>query len=375
MIRTRSNQTTETRTYSQIDGVKTISILELVNEKAEADSIAAIIEKLIGGTGFHAVDTGKIDNANLFKPQSYSDFAVLYRTHDQSRILADRLERSGIPIQIASRDKALNQIGLAELVSLLKIVEGCGSYSDYNKAFSSLLPGVGKKTLNRFSDWCLTNKFSLQEGLTKVRRFPVPGIKASKQHMLNDFCNRLKEFEKKLIGLTVDSKLRQLFEISGLARLVENNGSFQEALNNLLALACDFGENTRDFFAMTALHTDSDTYTSRAEKVSLMTMHAAKGLEFPVVFIAGCEQDFIPFKRSTGESIDIAEERRLFYVAMTRAMDRLYFTRARKRRIFGRTEHRKLSPFVGDIENHLKKDDSPQIKEKKRKDDKQLRLF
>ena len=107
-----------------------------------------------------------------------------------------------------------------------------------------------------------------------------------------------------------------------------------------------------------------------------MTMHAAKGLEFAVVFIAGCEQDYIPYKRHDHEQADMAEERRLFYVAMTRAMERLYLTRAKERRIFGKSEPRTRSPFVADIENQLKKDETPQQKKmKERAEQKQLKLF
>jgi superfamily I DNA/RNA helicase len=147
-----------------------------------------------------------------------------------------------------------------------------------------------------------------------------------------------------------------------------------EALDNLVAFSKRFGSNTTDFFTHVALHTDTDAYVSRAEKVSLMTLHAAKGLEFPVVFISGCEQDYIPLQRSADDVTDIQEERRLFYVAMTRAMERLYLTGASKRRIYGCVESRSLSPFVSDIEARLKKVESPQ-KKKKKTDQQQLTLF
>jgi superfamily I DNA/RNA helicase len=108
-----------------------------------------------------------------------------------------------------------------------------------------------------------------------------------------------------------------------------------------------------------------------------MTMHAAKGLEFPVVFITGCEENLIPFKRGENRQTDLEEERRLFYVAMTRAKERLYLTRAKKRRIFGKIEDRFLSPFVADIENRLKLDETPRLKKRKKKgsDQMQLKLF
>jgi DNA helicase-2/ATP-dependent DNA helicase PcrA len=154
--------------------------------------------------------------------------------------------------------------------------------------------------------------------------------------------------------------------------------NLKEALKTLLIRAEQFGRQTEEFLASLALQTDTDAYTVQAEKVSLMTMHAAKGLEFPVTFISGCEQGFIPFQSMSGElsQEDIEEERRLFYVAMTRAMERLYFTHARKRRIYGHLESRSLSPFVADIETRLKMDESPNLKKKKKKtDQKQLSLF
>ena len=136
----------------------------------------------------------------------------------------------------------------------------------------------------------------------------------------------------------------------------------------------EFGANIGAFLSAAALQTDTDTYQDKSEKVSLMTMHAAKGLEFPVVFIAGCEDGWIPQKHS---DTDLNEERRLFYVAMTRAKEQLYFTGAKHRLIFGKRVSRKLSPFVADIEKQLRVHEKG--KPKKNKKDKesqvQLKLF
>jgi DNA helicase-2/ATP-dependent DNA helicase PcrA len=104
-------------------------------------------------------------------------------------------------------------------------------------------------------------------------------------------------------------------------------------------------------------------------------MHAAKGLEFPVVFVAGCETGFIPFKRSDKESTDIDEERRLFYVAMTRAKERLYLTCAKKRKIYGKSEKRTLSPFVGEIEERLRTHEEHAFRQKKKNGHTQMKLF
>ncbi len=364
------------RTFSQIDGVKTISILELATEKAEADAIGRIITRQIGGTGFHSIDTGTVTDANLAQARSYSDFAVLYRTHAQHQALADAFIKQGIPFQIASREKVLNSAGLPELRSFLKIIEGIGGFFDLEAIIQFAIPGFGTRALGHFKNWCLQNRFSLREGLRKAVRFPIPGLQAPKQQLLNEFFNQVNQFKSDLSPLPVAEKLRHLEKNTRVAHLLNKDAASREAFAGLVLMADRFGSNSADFFAATALHTDTDAYAHQVEKVSLMTMHAAKGLEFAVVFIAGCEKDFLPFKRSDTEPADVAEERRLFYVAMTRAMERLYLTRAKKRRIYGQSQPRTLSPFVIEIENQLKRDETPIPKKKKvETDDRQLKLF
>ena len=365
VIKDHRIQSSDIRTYSEIEGVKTISILELVHEKAEAECIARIIEQQIGGTGFHSIDTGTVKDANLAKPYSYCDFAVLYRTHGQHRAIAEIFEKSGIPFQIASRETVLDPAGLPELISYLKIIEGNGGFFDHDKILKIALPGLGKKALDQFKNWCFQNRFSLQEGLIKVHRFPIPGMASAKQQKLNDFSNHILRYKTELAGLSVADKLRFLQKNTPLSGMLNDDVPIQEAFARLLDYAGRFNGNTTDFFAATALHTDTDTYAPTIERVSLMTLHASKGLEFPVVFIAGCEQTLIPYRKPDSEDNDIREERRLFYVAMTRAMERLYLTHAKKRRIHGRRFDRNLSQFVEDIETQLKIDESPRLKKKK----------
>ncbi len=364
------------RTYSQIDGVKAISILELSTEKAEAETIGRIITQLIGGTGFHSIDTGTVTDANLAQSRSYSDFAVLYRTHAQHRALADVFDKQGIPFQVASRENALNQAGLPELISFLKIIEGDGGFFDLDNIVKLAIPGWGLSALGRFKDWCLQNRFALAEGLKKALRFPVPGLRASRQQVLNDFSNQISQYKMDMSAMPVADRLRYLEKNTRLSGMFNKDTAIRQAFAGLIEFARQFNSDRTEFFAAVALHTDTDVYTYRIEKVSLMTMHASKGLEFPVVFIAGCERGFIPFKPHGREQADMAEERRLFYVAMTRAMERLYLTRAKKRRIYGQTEPRVLAPFVTDIENQLKRDETPLPKKKKEgTDPKQLMLF
>lgn len=365
VIKNHRLQPSEKRTYSEIRGVKRISILELANEKVEAECIARVIEQLIGGTGFHSVDTGTVKDANLEKPYSYCDFAVFYRTHEQHRVIAEIFEKRGIPFQIASRETVLDQAGVPELISYLKIIEGCGGFFDHDKIQKLALPGLGQKASDQFKNWCFQNRLSLEAGLIKVNRFPIPGMASAKQQKLTDFSDYISRCRTELSGASVVDKLEFLQKNTRLSGLLSQDARAQEAFTRLLDFAKHFDGSAVDFLAATALHTDTDAYAPEIERVSLMTMHASKGLEFPVVFIAGCEETLIPHRLPDREENDLPEERRLFYVAMTRAMERLYLTRAKKRRVHGRQLDRNLSQFVEDIENQLKIDESPNPKQKK----------
>ena len=367
-----------TRAYSQMDGAKTVSILELNSGKAEALAIARIIAQLVGGTGFHSIDTGQVADANLVSARSYADFAVLARTNHLLKIIGDVFEQDGIPFQIASRQNSLKSWGLAELISLLSVVEGYGSDVDLDNCLALFSAGLNKKAADHFKSWCYSKKFSQQQGFTNAKRFPIPGLSRTLQQKLIDFTDKMAGIKNETAAMKVAEKLRYLAQIPQFTPLVNTEPQSQEAFKNLLRLSENFSDNAVEFLANAALYTDTDAYLPLAEKVALITMHAAKGLEFPVVFIAGCEDNLIPLKREGSkqdEPIDMAEERRLFYVAMTRAMERLYLTRSKKRSVYGKLLSRTHSPFLADIENRLKKDDSPQIKKKKTSEQQQLKLF
>jgi superfamily I DNA/RNA helicase len=367
----------DARTYSTIDGVKSIKILELASGKSEARAIANTIGQQVGGSGFHSIDTGQVADANLVSARSYADFAVLVRTHRQLNIIAEVFLQEGVPFQVASRKNWLERWGLAELMSLLSVVEGYGSDLDLNNCLSLYAVGLNKNGSDQFKSWCYSKKFSQQKGLDNARRFPVPGLNRVQQQKLIDFGETLAGIKNETIGMNIAEKLQHLSRIPQLAAIMGTARQSREAFDNLLTLAEDYDTDMAAFLTTASLHTDTDVYSSRAEKVALMTMHAAKGLEFPVVFIAGCEDDVIPLNHASSRQADPGEERRLFYVAMTRAMQQLYLTRAKKRSVYGKLLTRRPSPFLADIKSRIKKDETPQKKsaKKKKKHQKQLKLF
>ncbi len=366
---------TRSRIYSQAGGAKTISVIETGSEKAEAVAVGKTIEYLIGGIGFHSLDFGSVDNQQQITHRSFSDFAVLFRTADQSRIFSEVFDAAGIPYQIVSRKNIFNAKGVSELISLLKTIEGSGCYADFERTIDLTQTNISKQSMEIFKSWCYKNNLTISSAIDNARRFPVSGMSKNRQIRLCEFLDGFLSMKKKIKGLTVEKKLIFLAESTKLSEIINSSPKAEEAINRLIDLSRTLDNNISDFFSMTALQTDTDTYTAKAEKVAFMTMHAAKGLEFPVVFVAGCESGFIPFKRSDKDSTDIDEERRLFFVAMTRAKERLYLTCAKKRKIYGKTEKRTLSPFVGEIEEHLRTHEEPALGKKRKDGHTQMKLF
>jgi superfamily I DNA/RNA helicase len=184
------------------------------------------------------------------------------------------------------------------------------------------------------------------------------------------FARRLDALRAETAGRGTGEVLARIAAEPGIASLMDGEEA-QEAMARLLELAGTpgYGRDRCAFLDQAALQRDTDLYHPHAEKVALISMHAAKGLEFPVVFVAGCEDGLIPFR--TAE--DREEERRLLYVAMTRARQRLLLTRARRRRVFGKSEDREMSPFVKDIEARWLENESPGSAARRGPD--QLKLF
>jgi superfamily I DNA/RNA helicase len=196
------------------------------------------------------------------------------------------------------------------------------------------------------------------------------GIK--RQKALYVFLVWLDKVEKTVKGMTVENKLRSLSEQLSIQGHLNENRTLASSFDRLLDISRPFGEDSHAFVHGAALESDTDAYDSRAETVSLMTLHAAKGLEFPIVFITGCEDGLIPFHHP---DTHIDEERRLFYVAMTRAKERLYLTMATNRRIYGKKTPRSVSPFVADIEQQFRKHENTPAKKIKPDAPVQMNLF
>ncbi|MEW6327148.1 MAG: UvrD-helicase domain-containing protein [Thermodesulfobacteriota bacterium] len=301
--------------WSGIHGERWLTIAQLPTEKAEAEFVVKSIEMEVRGISHFSMESRKIDTSEEGGERSFSDFAVLYRINEQGKALEEAFIRSGIPSQRVVKEKIVDRKGTAQLLFCLRMLgpSGCG--------------------LDR---------------LEFFNRKRIQGLK-----------DGLNELKIALKGKTVREKLERIYEGVDLFRNLSKEAEFQEDVRYLLSFSERFGDNVSDFLTQLALQGEADLYDPRAEKVTLMTLHAAKGLEFPVVFITGCEEGLIPYQYNKDTQPDISEERRLFYVGLTRAQEKLFLSYARKRLLFGTKSSQKVSPFLQDIGQDLKKYETP----------------
>lgn len=316
-----------------------LEIYQATTYKAEAEYVIHQIEKMVGGTSYFSLDSGRVSNDEQ-TDRSFGDFAVLYRLGAQSQALVEAFQRSGIPYQTISAVSFYERKEIKEVLSYLWFI--------YNPD-SEFLRRQVKKNFGKIIEL-------LEELRMSFENWTVSGL----IEKIRDFIstNTLHGGEENQTSL--DS-----------ARL-------DELIHKLVLKANPFENHLKDFLESTALQKETDEYDQRADHVTLMSLHASKGLEFPVVFIIGCEENLIPYKREN-KPFDLEEERRLFYVGLTRAKEKLILTSSKTRFLFGKTLENSPSRFLNDIESALKefKKSEPYKRkdEKKKEESEQLGLF
>ncbi|MCP4763541.1 MAG: ATP-dependent helicase, partial [archaeon] len=170
-----------------------------------------------------------------------------------------------------------------------KITSKHGTYADMERVIQLIGTGIGKKTIESFKKWCFKKNFALNEALVNVRRFPVHGMNKSSQLKLDEFLIYILGLETEMEQMSVEQRLIYLKEnVKKIEVIITGNNNTKEIYSKLKEISLKYENNVSEFFKMISLQEDIDTYEFKDEKVALMTMHAAKGLEFPVVFVAGC---------------------------------------------------------------------------------------
>jgi len=359
--------------FSGIQGHSNITLLERENELGEAGAVAKTIGRLIGGTGYHSRDSDGIDPGDDTQ-WGFADFAVLFRTREQANLLGQEFTRAGVPWQMVSRHP-LFEGRIAQVLATFRAFEGCGGFEDLETVCRRLPFGIRAATLTHFKNWCLESGQTLTAAIEATAHCPIPGLSRLQQEGLVHTFGQMVEWRRQTRDLPVCERLVRLMDTPQLSLQAQDipvGGDDLPVWDRIQKVAEEAGAHTDLFLASLNALEDTDLYQQRAQRVSLMTMHSAKGIEFPIVFICGCEDGLIPFHREGKHDGNPEEERRLFYVAVTRARERLYLTRARRRVIHGRLVSTALSPFVVGIDAVLCR---PEKESCGRRIQKQLPLF
>jgi superfamily I DNA/RNA helicase len=289
-------------------------------------------------------------------------------------VIIKTLEKAGIPCQWVDRKSVLDHPGVKSVISVFKLLCDRGIFNDLQATAGLFNSSLSKQSIEILKSWAYHKKLSLTEALVQSCRLPIPQLGRARQQQLFAFSGRFSHFKKKIDGLSVPETVEWLLQKTPLRRKYSEDPSFGRGITHLLETGNAYQKDSAGFLAATALSKDSDLYDHRVEKVSLITMHSAKGLEFQIVFIAGCEDGLIPYRSDTRPT-DMEEERRLFYVALTRAKRHLFLTTADHRRVNGHIQPQRVSPFLEDIDSRYKSVSFPGKKKTKKSTQEQRSLF
>ena len=290
---------------------------------------------------------------------AFKDFAVLYRTNAQSRMLEQTMMREGLPYNIVGGTKFYDRKEVKDVLAYLTLVCNPNDNIALKRIINFPVRGIGEKSITIFNDLALEKGISLFDSLKSCRDIKLRG---KQQDSIENFYLSINKFHDLLETLDCKELLRVLLEEFNIENYYKNNPAEQDRYNNIqeLKLSIDrFAEKSngslKEFLQEISLYTDLDDWDDKKNSVTLMTIHGSKGLEFSTVFVTGLEQGLFPLIRMDDDVDQLEEERRLFYVAVTRAMERVYLLNAKYRRKFGalNTSSFVQSQFLDEIDKDV----------------------
>ena len=295
----------------------------------------------------------------------YDDFAILYRTNAQSRVMEENLLKSNIPFRLVGGQRFFERLEIKDLLAYLRLIVNPQDDLSFRRIVNSPKRGIGATSLDKLNDFASMHQFSLLEASSQTALSPLSG-KAAKA--LEKFAEMIEDLRKMQEFLSISEFVEQVIEKTGYLASLEQQHTMEadariENIQEFISVAKQFEQDRLEeeseespllqFLTDLSLVSDVDSDEGDGRMVTLMTLHAAKGLEFPVVFIIGLEEGIFPSLRSIMEHDDVEEERRLAYVGITRAEQKLYLTNAYSRLLYGRTQTNRPSRFVLEIGEDL----------------------
>ena len=289
----------------------------------------------------------------------YSDFAILYRMNTQSRAIEDILRRENIPYRIIGGLKFYERKEIKDIIAYLRLIQNGNDNLSLKRIINEPKRGIGKTSLDKVEQLSIQTGISMYEIIKDAEQYGLNRVYLNSR----EFVNCIEELKAKKEELPISELIKQTLKKSGYTKALENENTIEaenriENLDEFLTVAIEFeeqeAENTLSaFLEGITLSSDIDNLEDDEEYVTLMTLHSAKGLEFPVVFLVGMEEGIFPGYKSISEPTELEEERRLCYVGITRAKDHLFLTCSKQRTIFGSTSYNPVSRFLGEIPDDL----------------------
>jgi len=319
----------------------------------------------------------KIRDESIKDKLQLKDFVVLFRTNYQSRALEEAFNRGGIPYTIVGGVAFYKRKEIKDLLAYLKLIVNPQDDESFLRVVNFPARGIGDVTLEYLRDFALQNGSSLLKALNRLEE--ITEIQPRQRNQLKMFGKLITKYSKLKNELSVNELTRSLTDEIGIVRTLKDEATPEaqnrmENIQEFLAGIAEFQNETpdgtlQDYLAEVSLVADVDQWDTKRNAVTLMTIHAAKGLEFPVVFVSGIEEGLFPL--SSKEEEELEEERRLFYVAITRAKKKVYLTHARERFRYGKISFQTSSRFLSEIKPDLVAQESgletPTSRIKKRK--------
>ncbi|KNF07248.1 ATP-dependent DNA helicase PcrA [Gottschalkia purinilytica] len=294
--------------------------------------------------------------------KSLSDFALLYRTNAQSRVLEEALIKGNIPYKIVGGLKFYDRKEIKDIIAYLRVIQNPVDNISLKRIINVPKRGIGKTTLDKVEDYSIKKGESIYSIMLDAEE--IPGLSQRAITNLKSFVSLIGKFiaMKEILG--VKDLIENILDSIGYIKELEEENTVEarsriENLEEFLSVAIDYEANNEesnleDFLANISLLSDIDRVdTENGEAVTLMTLHSAKGLEFPVVFMTGMEEGLFPSARGFTDDDELEEERRLCYVGITRAKEILYMTYSSIRMLYGKTNYNAVSRFIGEVPESL----------------------
>ena len=309
-----------------------------------------------------------IDNIVREKVKNFKDFAVLYRTNAQSRTIEEALLKSNIPYTMVGGTKFYSRKEIRDVISYLNLIANTSDNISFERVVNEPKRGVGPGTLEKLRNFAYEQNMSLLYASANIMLSPIKGKAAQGVY---DFANMILNLRDQLDGLSITDTVEAILDKSGYLDALSMQQTLEsqsriENIEEFMSVTKNFDETNTDgtedetgidrlgrFLNDLALIADTDDGEAEAAEVTLMTLHAAKGLEFPVVFLIGMEEGVFPLSRASEEPDELEEERRLAYVGITRAEEILFLTNANTRTLFGKTGYNRPSRFLREISDDL----------------------